>query len=106
MYWLIWPLKFIGVNHKRMALRLTLTLQMASSLAENGFSTEPKQDPRGVRLRIAQQADALGASFKNAVEEKPNLEEIVIPMLDSPRSYAWLVPIFLLIVMLAVELPL
>ena len=105
LYWLLWPLKFIGLNHHRITLRLALTLQFALQLGDEGLLDKSSHQARGIKNRIRTLADAIGIHFVKAVDEKAVMKELCIPLMASPRLYLWLLPLFLLIVMLAVELP-
>lgn len=105
LYWLLWPLKYIGFNHHRITLRLALTLQFALQLGEEGLVNQSSRRASGLKGRISSLADAIGVQFVKAIDEKNATPELRVPLIDSPRLYLWLLPLFLLIVMLAVELP-
>lgn len=105
LYWLLWPVKFIGLNHHRITLRLALTLQFALQLGEEGLLDQSSRRANGLRSRISNLADAIGIQFIKAIDEKNVRSELRVPLIDSPRLYLWSLPLFLLIVMLAVELP-
>ena len=105
LYWLLRPLKLIGLNHHRITLRLALTLQFALQLGDNGLLDKTSRQANSIKKRIISHAEAIGIQFEKAINQKADITKLSVPLIESPRWYLWMLPLFLLIAMLAVEFP-
>jgi hypothetical protein len=115
--WCLWPLSFVGLPHKRLAVRITLTLEEVSQIRKqhlyegrskpqenktsNTVSNVRKAEPK--LLAIASTANRLFQSVIHAAETSP-VREISLPEESAPPVYQWLVPVLLAILFTAVKI--
>ncbi len=94
--WLAAPLRRLGWDTGRLALRMVLTME-AVTLMQSSYPPRAEQ-PSGLSQRIGYLAASLVTMFVQVTEraEREPPREIVIPRLEAPAWYQWLSPLGLL----------
>jgi energy-coupling factor transport system permease protein len=89
VYWLLRPLRRLGVPAERFALRLVLTLEYATRLPAPGAD---QPSARGLRARIARLAERAGTALEQALERARESEPVnlVLGGLPAPAARDWL----------------
>lgn len=96
LLWLAAPLRRLGWDTGRLALRMVLTME-AVAVMQASYAPRAEQ-PRGLAQRIAYLAASLVSVFVQVTEraEREPPREIAIPILMAPVWYQWLLPLGLL----------
>jgi len=101
LYWLVAPLKWLGVERERLTVRVALTLAAVTTVQalvrETTTASVHTALPRWRRW-----GDAVAASFNAVVlrAEQTPCDSIALPMQSAPPKWQWLVPLMLALVML------
>ena len=97
--WCLRPISVFGFSHERLAVRITLTLEVVSQ-ARNKLSSDSSTttiNNGGPRLSaITGTASRLFESTLASAESEP-LREITLPEETSPPAWQWLIPLVLAI---------
>jgi hypothetical protein len=119
--WCFRPLSFVGLDHERLAVRITLTLEEVSQIrkkhlyenrnessntppkneATDKFADTIKEEPK--LLAISRTADRLFQSVISAAENAP-VREISLPEESNPPAHQWLIPLLLITLFTAVKI--
>jgi energy-coupling factor transporter transmembrane protein EcfT len=97
IYWLAWPLSWLGVSRSRLALRLVLVLDRVAIVREQADQVLVEQQA-GVRGRLATIVSAATRIITRTLEQADHMadEQVIFQPLASPPWYQWGLPLLLI----------
>lgn len=97
IYWLAWPLAWLGLSRTRLALRLVLVLDRVAIVREQADQVLVEKQP-GAQGRWAGIVSAATRVITRTLEKADNManEEIIFQPLAAPPWYQWVLPLCLI----------
>lgn len=93
LYWMVSPLRFLGISVEKISLRLSLTMQVATEIQKKLATNQKKQS---IVRSIRQLPDWLSDLFNQALVEA-DAQMVVDTEIEllSPRLWEWMIPLIL-----------
>lgn len=99
VYWLVGPLRWLGFDRARFALRLVLVLETVPRMANAPTESAPAEAPRGERF--AHHVAVLERRLKAALHcaEASGGRKVTLPSTAAPPLWQWLYPLAVAVLM-------